>query len=545
MTSYTNDWGLPKPDPNDLIAGNSSNLRLDLHALADKTDQVLTQAHTQAVEDAKQEAQPRIQFIERLSSEPGSWQRNSVLDPMGIDPSSTYIGGRVSFTPAPGWGRAICTSQGAATIVPRVDGANDRAVPVKPGVSVSARAELRAMPSQDMGAYLFLYTTIWDGDELSGRAVLERTDLLSIPAGSTRGIKLQAVIPEDSDATHVEAQISFRPAGASVPEAGDFMYFRRVMLSVGLDETTGSASEYFDGDSPSAYWEGEPHKSPSVTAQPRKTGGGASVEGQAALARQALLDDFTHRRGGVKRVPGKTVISFRVDHGLANFAAKMLPKLEEYDFPYALALNSRSWGHSENAGITPSIVNSWVEGGLAEIWNHGPSHADTSDHDTIYDYIINTKAELEADIPACAPIDGYMPPGASGAGGYDGFIPTNSPQKFFGTYAGQLAMATYPAISGQLPGFVYRVQDGRPRIGHPYLNMDQFQAYQVIGRVQNAINDGRGLQLMIHPSLIDQPGYITTADLHEVIDQVKAFQDAGDVVVMSAYDQLLADATQP
>lgn len=55
MTSYTNDWGLPKPDAADLIAGSSQNLRRDIGALADKTDQTLTQALGQALSQGRDE----------------------------------------------------------------------------------------------------------------------------------------------------------------------------------------------------------------------------------------------------------------------------------------------------------------------------------------------------------------------------------------------------------------------------------------------------------------------------------------------------------
>lgn len=64
MTSYTNDWGLPKPDAADLIAGSSQNLRRDIGALADKTDQSLTQAKAQV----KDELDPRFENIESVTN---------------------------------------------------------------------------------------------------------------------------------------------------------------------------------------------------------------------------------------------------------------------------------------------------------------------------------------------------------------------------------------------------------------------------------------------------------------------------------------------
>lgn len=44
MTEYTTPWGLPKPGPQNYIAGSTDSLRFSIGALADKTNQQLTQA---------------------------------------------------------------------------------------------------------------------------------------------------------------------------------------------------------------------------------------------------------------------------------------------------------------------------------------------------------------------------------------------------------------------------------------------------------------------------------------------------------------------
>jgi hypothetical protein len=48
---------------------------------------------------------------------------------------------------------------------------------------------------------------------------------------------------------------------------------------------------------------------------------------------------------------------------------------------------------------------------------------------------------------------------------------------------------------------------------------------------------------MIHPSLVDSEGYITTAEIEGFLDAVVTARDAGQVAVMGPYDALLADAT--
>ena len=387
MPEYTQNSSIPYPGPGDPIRGNTTdNIRTDLRDLALAADRADVQTRVDAVQDAQIAAQPRYAFLESLASEPGSRVVNLVADPVPVYPSETHNSGRVTLVSAPGWGRAIADGTGATSVIPRLQQKHNTTgvdTPISPGQDVGFTLQIRAMPDQAMSATVNMIS-LSNG---SSQGVFLTTEQLDLDPGQVLTFSATGTAPVGADS--VRLIITFRRYGQAYPSAGDFIYWRRTGVYVG---NIPSPLTYTTGDGDYSYWLGEPNKSASVTMRPKETGGTA-VGGFGALSRQALLDEFTHRRGGIKKVPGKTVISFRVDHGLKNFAEKMLPKLEEHDFPYALALNSRDWGHPENEGITPSIVNQWVEDGLAEVWNHGPSHADASDNETIYDYIINTRTE--------------------------------------------------------------------------------------------------------------------------------------------------------
>ncbi|MGP5689785.1 hypothetical protein [Glutamicibacter ardleyensis] len=485
----------------------------------------------------------RLDVMEEIASEPGTRYENLVMDPNPASTVDTWVGGNVTLQQATTvWGRAIYTGTSGTSVVARggFGSGEDSKAPVYPGQNVAARISIRAMDGQRMSATLYVRAFTWNGTAFVNGTTIATSGQLHIEPGAINQVTFEAFgsVPADTAFTHMEMWFTFRRYAETYPTIGDFVYFRQAALYSGPQAV--APIPYIDGNSAGAFWVDKPNKSASIRLTARTSGGGGTGSGEAKAAHAALLDDFTQRRGGTKQIGQKTSISFRIDHGLKNFDAKMRAKLESLGFPYALALGSRDWGASENAGITKTIVNNWVVGGFAEIWSHSIGHDDADTSAKIRDYIVNSRKELEADLPA-AKVDGYMPPGAGGTR-YMGFGPSDTPQKFYETLAGQMILQTYAVTGGSME--VYRVQDGTPRIGHGYFNMDTFDTAGVMGRVQNAINDGRGIQLMIHPSLIDTAGHITTAQLHAVLDQIKALQDAGTVIVMSAYDQLLADSTR-
>ena len=270
--------------------------------------------------------------------------------------------------------------------------------------------------------------------------------------------------------------------------------------------------------------------------------GSSSGETDAGLANQLRIDDFTQRWGGVKKTGGKGVLSFRFDHGLANFNAKIRPLMEARGIPYTITLSSRHWDHSENSGVTPAMVNMWVEDGLCTISNHGAdAHQDATTYDALYDQIVTGLAELRSQLPA-AMIDMWHVPGVGGTG-YDGFGSGNSPEAFYDTTAGQLILQHHAVSSGAFPDSQMRVLDGRIRQGQRHVTMDSASVSALTTRVNEAQNGPYGVQFMLHPSRLDETGYISTAELTQFLDLVVARRDAQDLRIMHSYDLALADAT--
>lgn len=481
-------------------------------------------------------------YLEALGAQPGSRRENVIYDPIPMNAVNTFTPFRCTLQQAPGYGRAICNDAGATYIVPQVAERSslqwsETRIPLPTGSSVAFRMEVRGMPDQAMGAILLVRGYSLSGTTWTNVGTFVQTPLTQIPAGtSTVKLEGEGVIPDTI--THIEMQLQFRRWGASYPEVGDYIYWRRTMMAIGAGVTLAS-TPYFDGNSYSARWLGAVNGSHSVTAKPRESSG---MSFDAGAAHAALVDWWSALMGGVKRRAQITTASVRVDHGLKNFAAKLRPILEARNIPYTIALPAEAWGLAENEGITPAIVDSWATTGkkLCTIAAHGwGNHLDTSDETLLRKYIEGAKASLESDLPGSSPIHIFMPPGASGAGGYGGFLPSDSPAKYSGTFAGRLAMATYPICSGQFTGTAYRVQDGVPRLGQAYFNMDTFDAAGVMVRVNNAITNKTGIQLMIHPSLIDTAGHITTAQLTSLFDQLIAKQTAGQIALVSVSEQYL------
>lgn len=267
----------------------------------------------------------------------------------------------------------------------------------------------------------------------------------------------------------------------------------------------------------------------------------AVANGGAGNANRLRVQEFKDAFGTIS-TGGKAAVALRFDHGLANFNTKIRPLLEARDLPYCLALSSRHWDASENSGVTPAMVDSWP---LAEVWNHGAgNHQDANDLAGLTDMIVTGKSELQAQLPNKT-IWGFIPPGVGGTN-YGGFNGGDSPEAFYGTLAGQLILENHAVSSGAFPGTAYRPLDGEVRQGMSHAGLETRTVSSLQSLVNTAIADKTGLQLMTHPSRLDEAGYHTTADLTQMLDYIVAKRDAGELVVLSPYEMLVAqlkDAT--
>lgn len=272
--------------------------------------------------------------------------------------------------------------------------------------------------------------------------------------------------------------------------------------------------------------------------------GGGSVESlEAGLANSLRMDDFRQRWGGAKKYPGKAVIAFRYDHGLANFNAICRPVHEAKNMPYTIALGSRHWGHAENSGVTAAMVNTWASGGLCTVANHtalsSGGHVDGTTYEKLYDLIVTGLAELKAQIPA-AMIDMFIIPGVGGTG-LNGLGGGGTPEAFYNTVAGRLILANHALSSGTFPTSMLKVLDGNPRQGMAHQGYDTTPVATVKAKIDEAVAGKRGLNIFLHPSRLNMTGYATTADFMEIMDYVDSLRSAGKLEVLSMYDLQLAD----
>lgn len=262
----------------------------------------------------------------------------------------------------------------------------------------------------------------------------------------------------------------------------------------------------------------------------------------SGLANSLRVDDFTERRGGVKKTGGLGACAFRFDHGLNNFKTEILPLLQQYGIKGSLALNSRTWTDAENNLVTQAEVDGWVTSGWVEIWNHTATHGDASTYSALTDTIVGGLTELRAQLPS-AVIDGFVIPGVGGGTNLGGLDSGISPEKFYNTDAGRLILEHHAVTSGAYPLTDRRILDGKVRQGMGHWTMDSQTSANLISRLQGTQTAKKGLQFMLHPSLVNTTGYMTTADVDAVLAFAAAERDAGRLKIYSPYDLLLADAT--
>lgn len=261
----------------------------------------------------------------------------------------------------------------------------------------------------------------------------------------------------------------------------------------------------------------------------------------AGLTNQLLVEDWSRRRGGRKKT-ATGAVAFRFDHGLANFDTKIRPLLEARGIPYSLALCSGQWAAAENTGVTAAMVNTWVQGGLCEIWNHSRNHAGAADEATAQAEIVTGLTELRTQIPA-AQIDGFAVPGTAGLGFAPGFVAGTTISEFYSSPGGRIILANHAVSTGYIANTGRRILDGTPRQGQVHSTLDSATLATATNDISVAKTGKLGVQFMMHPSLIDTGAYITTAVFTQILDYVVAERDAGRLKVLGPYDLMLADAT--
>lgn len=276
------------------------------------------------------------------------------------------------------------------------------------------------------------------------------------------------------------------------------------------------------------------------------TGGGTTpapvvLSTDVGLTNRLLVEDWSRRRGG-RKILNRGAFSIRADHGLTEFNAKVRPLLEARNIPYALALCSGQWDRAENTGVTATMVNDWVTGGLAEIWNHTKDHSSGDNTEAGWKAaILDGLTELRTQIPA-AQVDGFVIPGSVGTD-FGGFVNGATVQEFYGTAGGHWILGSHAVSNGYISGTGRRVLDGTVRQGQNHFTLDTMTPATFQTQMDLAASEKSGLQVMIHPTRLDTAGYLTTADLTAMLDAVVAKRTAGQIATLGQYDLLLADTS--
>lgn len=368
-------------------------------------------------------------------------------------------------------------------------------------------------------------TATWIGNLLEGatepKAIASNADLLALPTG-WHYCRL----------TSTAATVTNRPAGIG---DGPFIV-RMVRTAFGHSTITyygysGSANGIYEnhtGNSTHTNWVGWKRLD-------NETVGSSGVAG---IANTLRVQEFRDTIGTVN-TNGRGAVALRFDHGLSNFNTTIRPLLEARNLPYSLALSARNFNAGENAGVTAAMVDAWVG---CEVWNHGANqHQDQSTVSGLTDQIVTGKTELQALLPN-KKIWGYAVPGTGGTG-QGGFGGGSNPEAFYSTLAGDLILTNHAVSTGAFSGTARRPLDGRIRQGMAHFTIEAQTVTRIKLEIDNAITNRTGNQLMMHPSLLNGAGYLTTAQLTEVLDYIVSKRDSGELVVLSPYQMMVADAT--
>lgn len=252
--------------------------------------------------------------------------------------------------------------------------------------------------------------------------------------------------------------------------------------------------------------------------------------------------EMLHALGGPVATGGLGAVAFRFDHGFTNFRDIVLPAVQARGIKVAQAYNPRNWHYAENTGVTAADLNGWVAAGDVEIMNHSANHLGADTREALTDQIVNGLAEIEAELPAAAgKVWGFAPPGVS-TGDYGGFKDGRTPAGW-STFAGRLILEHHAVGTGYLAGTSRRVLDGQIRDGLGHVTIDGRAVADIKADVDEVIASRKGLQLMMHPSQLNASGKLSTSQFLEVLDYVVAKRDAGELMILSPYQLLAADAT--
>ena len=369
---------------------------------------------------------------------------------------------------------------------------------------------------------------------LAGKASTEYVDTQVADARLAKGYPG----PRDFDTLRTTAVYTF---ASPFPDDGSTNFPEGVesaaaLFVVGTPSGSWCAQEVYQyGNNPRRWWR---ISRTTQTMGPWIEVGGSTGIGSAMASNAAHQTRFVSATGGAVDTGGKAAFALRLDHGWSTIKARLRSELLARGIVAGVATNSRKWGIDDNTGVTPAEVNGWVANGEFEILNHSATHNGGLDVAGVIDEVVNGKLELEAQLPAAAPIWGFAPPGVTE--GWDGF--NGGRIDGWESPSAQIILASHAYSLGYVGG-ARRVLDGTIRQGLSHITLDEYDMAQARSQVDAAVAERRGIQVMLHPSRLDQPGKITTAAFLDFLDYVVAKRDAGDLVTLTPGELVRADAT--
>ena len=267
----------------------------------------------------------------------------------------------------------------------------------------------------------------------------------------------------------------------------------------------------------------------------------APTAADAWIQHQIRRTMFEHAMGGPVDTGGLGAVALRFDHGLVNLSQHILPLTSSRRLRVSLAHNPRTGDLRENRGVGMDEVDGWVRARHVEIWNHSASHRGVATTEDLMDEVVASIGEIEEQLPSTrGKVWGFNPPGIPGED-YAGFAKGSRPEEWT-SEAGRIILAHHAVVSGHLPGTAQRVLDGRVRDGLAHVTMDARPVEEIIARIDAAASKKRGLQLMLHPSRLGMDGKLSIEGLTAVLDHLVELRDRRELVTLSPYQLLLADA---
>lgn len=507
MTTYTPTHSLPILESTDKIAASDDGLRQDINALALAAASAITAEGGRAEAAAK--AYADLGLLER-GDLPDNQDMNLMTD-TGIYkiPSQATADTLTNIGVKAAGAVAILGDTGprAQLQFPNTGGMLVRSINTSTGV----------------------WPSTWDQLDLRGRKLPLNTDVRQFRAVGEWWI---TTTPDALTMSGLPAKIpgTLRNIPTSTAEASIALYH-------GTGANRGMWYSTITGGTPGAYTWSDWQPLHWV----RDYGAGHQVNVQRE--RTAL--------GGPIGTGGKAVAFIRIDHNNTKFQSIVLPMLRgtaaaPRDLPASMCHFVNEFTPDPGYTNDTSTGHSWADVQAAalldgiEVFNHGWSHQEVTTQAEYEKEILDSRAELEAQMPKIR-VKGFMVPGVNGNNWGNFSNNLANLDVFRTTEPGRLIMHSHASCNGG-GSTLWPVGTGST-LGWASRQIDtDTVASTQINIIKSAQAQGGMVGIMLHPNMVDNgAGFITSAVLAEIFDYLVAERDAGRLEVLTVTGALNAD----